>query len=217
MTSTSPDRSAATAGAIDRRQWATQLAKGLLIWIVPVIAAWLLLTSIYNPFLTKATENLVRLSESPSVTRLLTHDTHHFVVTRTDVPPPNKGFLSSVRVTDTHFPLIMTGLLFLAVPAVPLRRRLESLGWATLISVFFHIVSLFLWVKFIYATQLGAWSAENYSIFQQNFWGLSKHLADLPFKFAMPLILWSAFFLGELVQGSEPRPSRSHRQKKRRA
>ena len=188
--------------ATDRRRWANRFVIGILLWLIPAAAAWLALTSLYNPFLTKAAENLVRLTESPSVTRLLVKPPHHFVITRTDVPSA-KGWLSSVRVTDTHFPLIMMLAFFLAVPGIPWKRKLENLAWACLILVFFHIFSLFLWVKFVYATQLGDFSAQNYSAFKQNFWGLAKHLADLPFKLGMPLMLWAAFYIRELIPPSQ--------------
>ena len=124
----------------DRRAWSIALARGLAIWIVPVSVVWLLAVPFYNPFLAKAAENLVRLTEDPAVTRLPMQGEDHFLVTRTDYSTA-KGFLSSVRITDTHFPLILTGVLFLAVPGVTLRKRLEYLGWASLISAFFHIFS----------------------------------------------------------------------------
>ena len=189
----------------DRRVWANRFMRNILLWTLPVAGLWLLLVPLYNPFLTKAAENLVRLTERPPVTRLVAKERHHFLVTRTDIP---SRALSSVRVTDSHFPLILTGALFLAVPGVRLRRRLENLGWAVLVSVFFHIVLLFLWVQFIYATQLGTWSAENYSPFARELWGMAKHLADLPFKFALPLILWSVFYLRDLF-GQPARQSAS--------
>ncbi len=184
--------------------WAYVFVRNVLLWLIPVAVFWLLLTPFYNRFLTQSTENLVRLGERPSVTRLQIHQTHHFLITRTDMPPA-RGSLGSVRITDTHFPLIMLGAFFLAVPGVPWRRRLENLGWAVLASVFFHILSLALWVKFIYSTQLGSWSAANYTPFWQNFWGLAKHLADLPFKFALPLGLWAAFYLRNLLPGRSDR------------
>lgn len=185
-------------GADDRAAWSRRFILGVLLGLIPSAMVWVLVTPFYNVFLKTSAENLVRLTESPGVTRLLVHDKHHLVITRTDVPSP-KGFLDSVRTTDIHFPLIMLGAFFLAVPAVPWRRRFENLGWATLFSIFFHIVSLFFWVKFIYATRLGDWSAQNYSDFQINFWGLGKHLLDLPFKFAMPFLLWTAFYLRLLL------------------
>lgn len=178
--------------------WAYRFVRNVVLWLVPVAIVWLLITPTYNRFLTRSAENLVRLTERPKVTRLQIRKTHYFVVTRTDLPAA-RGSQGSVRITDTHFPLIMLAAFFLAVPGIGWRQRLENLGWATLAAVFFHIVSLLFWVKFIYATQLGAWSAEHYSTFQQNFWGLGKHLIDLPFKFALPLGLWAAFYIRFLL------------------
>ncbi len=179
------------------KSWSGRFALGVTLWLIPAAVVWATLTPLYNVFLTTSAENLVRLTESPGVTRLLKHDRHHLVVTRTDLPSP-RGWLESVRTTDVHFPLIMLGAFFLGVPGIPWRRRLENLGWGVLISICFHIISLLFWVKFIYATQLGDWSAEHYGPWWINCWGLGKHLLDLPFKLAMPLLLWSAFYLGRL-------------------
>ncbi len=181
--------------------WNGRFALGVALWLIPIAIVWTTLTPLYNAFLTTSAENLVRLTERPGVTRLLGHDSHHFVVTRTDLPA-TRGRFGSVRVTDVHFPLVMLGALFLAVPGIPWRQRLENLGWGLLISICFHIVSLLFWVKFLYATQNNSWGTETYSTWQINFWALGKHLLDLPFKFAMPLLLWSAFYLGELLPAS---------------
>ncbi len=184
--------------------WSSRFALGVVLWLIPVAAVWTIATPYYNAFLTESAENLVRLTESPKVTRLIRHGRHHFVVTRTDLAATGGGS-ESVRVTDVHFPLVMLGAFFLAVPRIRWRKRLENLGWAALISIVFHIVSLLFWVKFIYATQLGEWSAEHYGAWQVNFWGLGKHLLDLPFKLAMPFLLWAAFYLGELLPPSRSR------------
>ncbi len=96
----------------------------------------------------------------------------------------------------------MLGAFFLAVPGLSARQRFEPLGWSLLISIFLHIFTLLFWVKFVYATQLGGWSAEHYGGWSSNFWGLGKHLLDLPFKFSMPLLLWAGFYLGELLRAS---------------
>lgn len=184
-----------------RNAWAMRFLRGVLIWILPAVLLWLLITPFYNLFLTRAAENLVRLTESPSVTRLQIRETHYFVITRSDLPT-SRGFIESVRVTDTHFPLIMLFAFFLATPGISWRRKLETLGWSVLIAIFFHMISLLLWVKFVYATQLGDWSVENYSPLARNAWGLAKHLADLPFKFSLPVLLWAAFHLRELLGAS---------------
>lgn len=196
---TSRNDASRSAQAGSRKHWARRFAVGVAAWLLPVAVVWVILTPYYNNFLTKAAERLVRLTERPAVTRLHVHDPHHLVITRTDYSIPGKPWLYSIRTTDTHFPLIMLGAFFLAVPGIGWRKRLENLGWAVLISVFFHIVSLFFRVKFVYATQLGAWSIEHYGSLGRNFWGLSSHLLEVPFKFALPFVLWAAFYVRLLL------------------
>jgi len=193
----------ATAKSL-RRSWGLQLVLNALLWVIPVALLWLVATPLYNRFLLGSAENLVRLTESPNVTNLLRKDDHFAYVQRRDFPPA-KSLVHSFRVTDVHFHLLMLGVLFLAVPKVPWRRRLENLGWAVLITVFFDILLIFFYVKFAYATQLGAWSLEHYGAFGRNFWGLGKHLLDLPFKFSLPFLLWAGFYFNDLMAEIRPR------------
>jgi hypothetical protein len=174
--------------------------RNTLLWAIPATLLWLALTPLYNLFLTRAAENVVQWTESPNHTTLRRYDQHTFLIYRDDLKgQTSTGHVSSVRVTSYHFMLIFTAAIFLAVPDVPLRRRFECLGWALLVSVFFHIGALLFRIKFIYATQLAEWSAQHYGPFGQNFWGLGRHLLDLPFRFALPLILWSSFYLDRLL------------------
>jgi hypothetical protein len=175
-----------------------RLARNLLLWLVPVTIVWILVTPVYNQFLITAGENLLHLLESPDVTDLVAHETHHALVLRRDFPADHSR-VYSIRVTDLHFHLILLGVLFLAVPGVPLRERLGNLGWALLISVFFHLALIFFWVKFAYATQLGSWSLEHYSHAQRELLGIAKHVLDLPIKLALPLVLWAFFYLKLLL------------------
>ena len=104
-----------------------------------------------------------------------------------------------MRVTDIHFPLVLLIALFLAPPDVPAAERFANLGYALLITLFFEVIDLFFWVKFAYATQLGQWSAAHYGPFARNFWGLGKHILDLPVKLALPFALWAALYLRHLT------------------
>ncbi len=173
--------------------WTGRLVRNLLLWLLPSVAVWVLLTPFYNRFLAVAGERFTRASEFPAVTRLYVQETHEMLVTRSDLSG-KQGFIYKFRITDLHFSLILTAALFLAVPEVERRRRAENLGWALLISIVFHILVVFFVVKFVYSTQLGAWSNEHYGPIAQNFWGFGKHLLDLPFKLAMPFILWAGFY-----------------------
>jgi hypothetical protein len=113
--------------------------------------------------------------------------------------PPQSEVVSSFRLTDLHFPVILLAALFLAVPGVPWRERLSNLGVALVVTALFHLVLVLFWVKFVYATQLGDWSLEHYGALARNFWGLGKHLLDLPVKLALPLLLWAGFYVDRLL------------------
>jgi hypothetical protein len=187
------------------RSWAARLIRNVLLALVPVLLVWTLLTPLYNRFLLVGARNLLQLTESPNVTELPRRDDHFAYVQRRDFPPA-KSLVHSFRVTDLHFHLVLLAALFMAVPAIPWRERLANFGWALLVTVFFDLFLLFFYVKFIYATQLGAWSAAHYGPFARNFWGLGKHLLDLPFKLGLPLLLWAGFYLKpmlEAVRGRE--------------
>jgi hypothetical protein len=195
--------SSAATTTVSRPGWALRLVRNALLWIVPVALLWLLLTSVYNRFLLGSAQNLVHLTEYPSVTDLLRKDQHFAYISRRDFPPA-KSLVNSFRVTDVHFHLIMLGVLFLAVPAISWRRRLENLGWAFLITIFFDIFLIFFYVKFTYATQMGAWSTAHYGAFARNFWGLSYHVLDLAFKLALPFLLWAGFYYQDLTAAIRP-------------
>ena len=186
------------------RSWPLLLVRNALLWLVPVVFLWTLLTPVYNRFLLGSAQNLVRLTEYPSVTDLLRKDNHFAYISRRDFPP-SRTLVNAFRVTDVHFHLLMVGVLFLAVPGVPWRRRLENLGWALLIAIFFDIFLIFFYVKATYAARLGAWSLAHYGAFARNFWGLGQHLLDLPFKFSLPFLLWIGFYYPELTAGVRPR------------
>jgi|GEM_PF-282428 hypothetical protein len=177
-----------------------RLVLRLLLWAVPVTLVWIAVTPAYNIFLVHSAENLLHLFESPDATDLVQENRHDVGVLRRDFPP-ERSRVSGFRVTDLHFPSILMGALFLAVP-VPWRQRLANLGWASLISVFFHILLAALWVQFFYATQLGSWSVEHYGPAAREFWGMAKHTADLPIKLALPLVLWAFFYLRVLLPPS---------------
>jgi hypothetical protein len=182
-----------------RSSWAGRLIRNVLLWIVPVWLVWMAITPVYNRFLATAGENLLLMTESPNVTDLLVQGAHTAHIQRRDFPP-SRSLVGSIRVTDLHFHLVLLATLFLAVPGVPWRERLSNLAWAVLIAVVFHLLLLFFWVKFVYATQLGAWSVAHYGPFARNLFGLGKHLLDLPFKLALPLILWAGFYIGRMLE-----------------
>ena len=180
--------------------WAGRLVRNALLWLIPVWAAWTLITPFYNLFLLTATENVLHLTESPNVTKLLPKGRLDAYVQRRDFPPL-KSLVHAFRLTDVHFHLVLLGALFLAVPGIPWRKRLENLGYALLVTIFFDLFLCFFVVKAAYATRLGAWSLAHYGPFARNAYALARHLLDLPFKLGLPLLLWAGFYLGRMMEG----------------
>ncbi|HET9227953.1 MAG TPA: hypothetical protein VFR31_14860, partial [Thermoanaerobaculia bacterium] len=152
-----------------------------------------------------AAENLLQITESPDASDLYLRGKHDAFVQRRDLPPA-KSLVHAFRVTDLHFHLVLLGALFLAVPGVPWGKRLENLGLAVLVTIFFDLFLCFFVVKAAYALRLGAWSLEHYGPFARNFYGLVRHLLDLPFKLGLPLLLWAGFYLGRMLEETRPRP-----------
>jgi hypothetical protein len=176
------------------RSWVFRFARNLALTAPLAMALWLLVSPFMSLFLSKAAERLTRLGERPAATRIELSQGEDALITRTDTRAHGR-LPYAVRVTDVHFPLVLLLAIFLATPDVPARERFENLGYALLITVCFEVIDLFSWVKFVYATQLGDWSAAHYGPFARNFWGLAKHVLDLPVKLALPFALWGAFYL----------------------
>ncbi|HXU45228.1 MAG TPA: hypothetical protein VN783_06865 [Thermoanaerobaculia bacterium] len=185
-----------------RSAWSRAFVRNLLLALIPVAAVWWLATPLYNRLLLGGAQTLLHATESPDATSLLPRDDQSAYVQRRDFPPA-KSLVHSFQVTDVHFHLVLVFLLFLAVPGVPWRRRLENLGWALLATVLFDLALVFFLVKAAYATRLGAWSAAHYDAFSRNVYGLIAHLLDLPFKLGLPFLLWAGCYLGDL-QGRPP-------------
>ena len=181
--------------------WALRLARNAVLWLLPVTLLWVLLTPVYNRILLNSASGLLHLVERPPVTDLPPKGDHDAFVIRRDFPPA-RAVIYRFRVTDLHFHLLLLGALFLAVPGLPWRERLRNLAWAALFTVCYDVLLVVFVVEFTYATQLGPWSLAHYGAVTRNLFGLGKHLLDLPFKLALPLLLWSAFYFRLLRAGA---------------
>jgi hypothetical protein len=203
----------AAASAEPRRSWALHLARNVALWALPAAVLWMAFTPYYNLFLSVAAERLARLTESPAVTSIALSDGQDALITRSDTRAHGR-LPYAVHVSDIHFPLVLLLALFLSTPGVPWSRRLADLGTSFVVLACFHVIDFLFWVKFAYATQLGPWSVEHYGAFARNFWGLGKHLLDLPVKLALPFALWCVYYLGRLTgtedDQTEPTPAASH-------
>jgi hypothetical protein len=151
--------------------------------------------------LLRSAGGILAVCEHPAVTDLPAKGDHDAYVVRRDFPPAH-SLVYPFRVSDVHFHLLLLGALFLAVPGIPWRERLGNLAVAVLITFAYDVLLVIFIVESTYATHLGAWSLAHYGAFARNFYGLGKHLLDLPFKLALPLVLWCAFYLPRLRAAS---------------
>ena len=151
---------------------------------------WFVIRPVLDTTVCAGAEMLMRGYEHPRVTRLQAAD-HHARVHRADLR--HGSTMPTVPLTSIHFNTIVLLALFLALPAPRKRTQLERLimGWTVLLVT--QIVSLFVHVKFIYATMLGDWSVENYSETARNIYGFLQYFTDLPGRFAFPFLIWIAF------------------------
>jgi hypothetical protein len=177
--------------------WTAQLIRHTLLWLVPVVLVWWWATPVYNRVLLSSAGRLLAVFERPAVTELVAKGDDDALIERRDFPPA-RAVVYQFRVTDVHFHLLLLGALFLAVPGLPWRERLRNLLFAALITAAYDVLVVIFIVEFVYSTQLAAWSLAHYGALARNFFGLGKHLLDLPFKLALPLLLWCAFYLPRL-------------------
>jgi hypothetical protein len=154
---------------------------------------WLALSPLYNRILTVGSENLIRVFESPDRSSFYLRDSGWMMVTRSDYGG-GQGSLHEIRLADVHFNFLLWTAFAFATPGLALGPRGKAWGSGLVVLALFHLVLTALQAEFVYATQLGEWSTSHYGPWARNVIGLTKHVADLPLKLAMPLVLWVAFF-----------------------
>jgi hypothetical protein len=184
---------------MERTEFARRLTRNALLWIAPVALVWLVATPVYNRFLAAAGEIVLHAAESPNASRLYVRDSHVLRIVRTDIGG-GQNTLHETRLSDFHFDWILLGVLFLATPSIAPRRRAETLAWSVAALVLFHLLLVVFYVESVYANDLGDWSLRHYGALARNFWGLGKHLLDLPLKFALPFALWAVNFWPSIAE-----------------
>ena len=184
----------------------------LLIGFLLALAFWFLFASAYERVLAPAAEFLIRLGESPSVTRLEAPG-KEFLVKRADFPPgaPYPGLPSP----DLHFNFVLLGALF-ALPPRPWRQKNVTRFLLAALCLFaVHIVFLVFQVESVYANNFREWSAAHYSAFERNFWGAGFHFYQIAGRFAAPFAIWWFFGRSEPLEPAAEQARGPRRKKKR--
>ncbi len=162
----------------------------LPIALAVALAAWLVLRPALDTVVCGLAEILIRGYEQPRVTRLVPVD-HRVEVRRSDLRTGSA--IPTVSLTEVHFNTIVLLALFLALPRPWSRPQVERLvlGWCVLLAA--QTLNLVFHVKFIYATSLGDWSIQHYSVVSRNVYGFLQYFTDLPGRFAAPFLIWIGF------------------------
>jgi hypothetical protein len=188
---------------------AVRLIAGFLL----ALGFWFLFSSTYEAAVAPAAEFLLRLGESPAMTRLEAPGSE-FLLRRSDFPPGAKQ--PGLPAADLHFNFVLLVALF-ALPRRPWRTEhvLRFLLAAVCLYVV-HVVFLVFEVESLYATRFGEWSAAHYGAAARNFWAGGFHFYQIAGRFAAPFAIW--WFLGRPEPGpAAEQPRRQRRRKKRKA
>ena len=164
------------------RRLAVGLAAGILVWGIARPAL--------DAVVTGGAEILLRAFEVPRVTRMVAVD-HRAEVRRADFR--SDSALPTVPLTPVHFNTVVLIALYLSLPRPFSRRRLERLLMGATVLYLTQVLNVWLHVKWIYATGLGEWSLAHTSDLWRNVVGFLRYFADLPGRFAAPVVIWLAF------------------------
>jgi hypothetical protein len=152
-------------------------------------ALWFGAAEPYHRTLAAPAQALIRIFESPGVTRLRAEN-REVIVDREDFPPssPRPG----IPAQDLDFNVAILTALFATARRPFADRSLRKVGFALALLWATHVVALIFAVESLYATELGPWSAAHYGALARNFWATGHHFYRIAGMFAIPFALWWA-------------------------
>lgn len=185
--------------------------KGLAGFVVG-LALWLMLSPLYDRVIAAGAERVMRVFETPKVTRLVPMPDGSIRVDRADFDPrsPRPG----IRVSDLTFNFALLTALFAVSRRTFSDRNIGGFFTAAAILALTHIVAAIARVMSIYVAKLGAWSRVTYSDFDRNLWGVADHGYRLVFMYAFAFGLWFLFRDPATAAPAAKAKSKTRRRKK---
>lgn len=154
------------------------------------LGLWLALSDPYSRLLAAISEPLIRVFESPSVTRLIPRGAQ-FTIDRSDFPPGSpRPALAPMKLT---FNIILLTTLFAANRKPLADRNVLGFFLASLVLLLVHVGAVIANIQSIYALQLGTWSERNYGPVARNFWAGAAHFYTVIGVFGSGFALWWLF------------------------
>ena len=151
------------------------------------LAWWVAFSPSYARLLATTAEPLLRMGESPAVTRLVP-DGKNIIVERSDFP--RRSARPELQPEDLTFNIILLTTLF-AMNAKPWStKNIARFLSATAFMFVTHVAALFLTIKSIYAIQLGPWSLAHYGYYSRSFWSGAAHFYRLVGLYAIAFGFW---------------------------
>ena len=172
-----------------RLEWQTAL-KALAGFLVG-LAAWVILTPTYDPFVAAGAEKVMRAFENPKVTRLRMAEDKFVTVDRADFDPRSKRPPIPIRALTFNIALLTA---LFAVSKRPFSdRNIAGFLIALVLLAITHILGAVAEVMAIYVSKLGMWSTVHYSDLDRNVWGVLNHFYRLVLMYAIAFALWWIF------------------------
>lgn len=155
------------------------------------LAVWILLSPMYDRFISASAEKVLRAFEKPPVTQLRPAEDKYVTVDRADFDRRSKRPAISVR--DLTFNIVLLVALFAASPKILSDRNIAGFIGSVLLLALTHILGTVAEVMSIYVAKLGMWSTVHYTSFDRNLWGVLNHFYRLLFMYAIAFALWWIF------------------------
>lgn len=207
-------------GDVDRRRSTPVIDRRAALRVALAFLAALLLWSAfsrpYERVVARSAETLLRVLESPAVTRVEAAP-KGFRLERRDFPPGSPRPV--LPAADLHFNFVLLVSLFALDPRPWEGARVARLMLAAGMLFLVHVAALALQIQSVYATALGPWSAARYGAMARNVWGGGFHFYQIAGRFAAPFAIW--WPLRRPDRSPQPQPTRqagrAGRRKRRRA
>jgi hypothetical protein len=150
---------------------------------------WYGLAQPYHALLAWPAEKLIRLFETPAVTRLSASG-GEVIVNREDFPDSSER--PGLPAHDLDFNIAILTALFATARRPFSDRSMKATAIAALLLAAVHLAALIFKVESLYALDLGEWSRAHYGAVARNFWGGGTHFYRIAGMFAAPFALWWA-------------------------
>jgi hypothetical protein len=155
------------------------------------LAAWVLLTPVYDKAVSAGAQATLRTFENPKVTRLRPAADNFVTVDRSDFDPRSKR--PAIPVRDLTFNIALLTALFAVSKRVFSDRNIGGFIAALVLLYCTHVFGTIAEVMAIYVAKLGMWSQVHYSDLDRNIWGVINHFYRLVLMYAFAFALWWIF------------------------